>query len=100
VTRPPDPQRSTFDLAQSGEPVLDRLVEEHLPQLRAFVRAHMAPDMRARESAGDIVQTVCRALIIGHLRRRGHIDDEGALDVDAALPWTPSAPSRQRPSRG
>ena len=57
--------RSVFDRAGDGEPVFDELVAEHLPQLRAFVRAHMDPGLRARESAGDLVQTVCRALLAG-----------------------------------
>lgn len=58
-----NPEISTFQRAQNGEPVLDDLVAEHLPRLRAFVRAHMNPALRARENESDVVQTVCRALL-------------------------------------
>jgi RNA polymerase sigma-70 factor (ECF subfamily) len=76
------PELTTFDRAARGEPhALDRLVEEHLPQLRAFVRAHMDPALRARESAADIVQTVCRALLAGRqsFDFRGEADFRGWL---------------------
>jgi RNA polymerase sigma-70 factor (ECF subfamily) len=55
--------KSTWQRAQDGEPVLDRLLQEHLPNLRAFVRAHLSPELRQRESASDVVQSVCRTLL-------------------------------------
>jgi RNA polymerase sigma factor (sigma-70 family) len=41
---------------------LDRL-NEYLPRLRAFVRAHLNPELRRRESESDVVQSVCRELL-------------------------------------
>jgi RNA polymerase sigma-70 factor (ECF subfamily) len=55
--------KSNYERAQGGEPVLDRLLAEHLPNLRAFVRAHLSPELRQRESASDVVQSVCRTLL-------------------------------------
>jgi len=81
TARPDDPELSTFARAQRGELVLDDLVAEHLPQLRAYVRAHMIPAMRARESAADIVQTVCRAL----LAERDRFDFRGEVEFRAWL---------------
>lgn len=49
--------------AQRGEPVLDELLAEELPRLRAFVRAHLSPELRLRESVSDLVQSVCRGLL-------------------------------------
>ena len=73
---PSDPTPSTFDRLQRGEPVLDDLVAEHLPQLRAFVRANMSPELRVRETTSDIVQTVCRAL----LEARTEFDYQGEAE--------------------
>ncbi|MEM7201367.1 MAG: sigma-70 family RNA polymerase sigma factor [Planctomycetota bacterium] len=81
MTERPEPPPSTFELAQSGAPVLERLVEENLPRLRAFVRAHLSPEVRVRESAGDIVQTVCRALLAG----RSGFDFRGEVEFRAWL---------------
>lgn len=60
-----DPELPIYARAARGEPVLGELVAEHLPRLRAFVRAHMDPGLRRRESESDLVQTVCRALLEG-----------------------------------
>jgi len=46
--------------AQSGDQLaVDRLLERHLPGLRAFVRLRAGPLVRARESVSDLVQSVC-----------------------------------------
>jgi RNA polymerase sigma-70 factor (ECF subfamily) len=42
---------------------IDQLVELHLPGLRAFVRLRAGPLVRARESASDLVQSVCREVL-------------------------------------
>jgi RNA polymerase sigma-70 factor (subfamily 1) len=60
---PGEREQSTYERAMAGEPVLDRLLAENLPNLRAFVRAHLAPELRQRESASDVVQSVCRELL-------------------------------------
>lgn len=39
------------------------LLEDYLPRLRAFVRSRLGPELRARESYSDVVQSVCRELI-------------------------------------
>jgi RNA polymerase sigma-70 factor, ECF subfamily len=56
-----------------GEPVFDELLAEELPRLRAFVRAHLSPQLRLRESSSDLVQSVCRSLLIekDHFEFRG-----------------------------
>jgi RNA polymerase sigma-70 factor (ECF subfamily) len=58
-----EPPRSSFARASAGEPVLDLLLADNLPRLQAFVRAHMAPELRRRESVHDLVQSVCRTLL-------------------------------------
>lgn len=50
---------------------LDRLLAEHLPGLRAFVRLRLGPTLRARESASDLVQSVCRE-VLQHQARFQH----------------------------
>ncbi|MBX3464147.1 MAG: sigma-70 family RNA polymerase sigma factor [Planctomycetes bacterium] len=63
--------------AQGDRAAIDRLLELHLPAVRAFVRAHMTRQLRARESASDIVQSVCRELLT-HQERFRH-PSEGAF---------------------
>ena len=49
-----------LDAARSGDQLaVDRLLERHLPGLRAFVRLRAGPLVRARESVSDLVQSVC-----------------------------------------
>ena len=43
--------------------MLERLLVEHLPSVRAFVRLNVDSEMRQRESCSDLVQTVCRQLL-------------------------------------
>ncbi len=42
---------------------LDRLIEAHLDDLRAFVRLQVEPKLRLRESQSDVVQSVCREVL-------------------------------------
>lgn len=42
---------------------LERLLAEHLPALRAYVRLQIGPVLGAQESSADIVQSVCRELV-------------------------------------
>ena len=39
------------------------LIARHLPGLRAFVRLRMGKELRAKESASDLVQSVCREVL-------------------------------------
>ncbi len=50
-------------LSKGDDAALDQLLALHLPALRAFVRVRCGPALRARESAGDLVQSVCRELL-------------------------------------
>jgi RNA polymerase sigma-70 factor, ECF subfamily len=52
--------------ASAGDDLaVDKLLHNHLPGLRAFVRLRMGKVIRAKESASDIVQSVCREVIQG-----------------------------------
>ncbi|HTE06076.1 MAG TPA: sigma-70 family RNA polymerase sigma factor [Planctomycetota bacterium] len=52
--------------ASQGDPVaVEDLLHLHLPALRAFVRLRCGPLLRAKESSSDIVQSVCRELLVG-----------------------------------
>src|SRR5262245_38675079 len=42
---------------------IDRLLDEHLPGLTAFVRLRAGPLLRAHESCSDIVQSACREVL-------------------------------------
>ena len=52
---------------------IEDLLVRHLPALRAFVRLRTGPDVRARESNSDLVQSVCREVLaeIAHFEYRG-----------------------------
>lgn len=63
--------------AQGDQAAVERLLELHLPSVRAFVRAHMGKQLRAKESSSDIVQSVCRELLT-HQDRFRH-PSEGAF---------------------
>lgn len=56
---------SRFERALDGaDPeAFGELLEEYLPRVRAFVDLRLDPAMRARESASDLVQSVCRQLV-------------------------------------
>lgn len=60
------------ELAARGDSeALAELLARHLPAVRAFVRAHMSPQLRARESTSDVVQSVCRE-VLTHRRQFQH----------------------------
>jgi len=68
---PDDPAELIARAARGDEDAVERLIEEHLPALRAFVRAHMGARLRARESTSDVVQSICRELLT-HQERFQH----------------------------
>jgi len=49
--------------AEGDALAVEQLIALHLAPLRAFVRSHMSPELRARESTSDVVQSVCRELL-------------------------------------
>lgn len=50
--------------AQAGDrDALDQLLARHLPSLRAYVRLKLSPDVRRREAASDVVQSICREVL-------------------------------------
>ena len=54
---------------------LDRLLERHLPDLRAYLRRRARGLLAARESASDLAQSVCRE-VIEHVDRFEHGAEE------------------------
>lgn len=57
-------ERELIRRAQEGDPAaLERLLELHLPSLRAFVRLNISALLRSREASCDLVQSVCRDLL-------------------------------------
>lgn len=64
-----DELEQTIDSASRGDDrAIDQLFDQHLPRLRAFVRLRMGPELRARESTSDIVQSACRE-VLAHMDR-------------------------------
>jgi RNA polymerase sigma-70 factor (ECF subfamily) len=65
----------SLELAQraaSGDRLaVEMLIDQNLSSVRAYVRSHMGPKLRARESASDLVQSVCRDLLT-HQDRFAH----------------------------
>jgi RNA polymerase sigma-70 factor (ECF subfamily) len=62
------------DGARRGDAAsVERLLELHLPGLRAFIRLRMGLALRAREESQDIVQSVCRQTLqsLGTFRYEG-----------------------------
>ena len=54
----------TVQDAARGDPVaVEDLLQRHLSGLRAFVRLRMGPELRAKESASDLVQSACREVL-------------------------------------
>src|SRR5258705_6880905 len=49
--------------AAGDRAALDELVVRHVDGLRAFVRLRVGPELRARESSSDLVQSVCREVL-------------------------------------
>lgn len=71
-----DTQRLAELAARGDTDALGKLLDRHLPSVRAFVRAHMGPHLRARESSSDLVQSVCRELLT-HQERFQHPGEHG-----------------------
>jgi RNA polymerase sigma-70 factor (subfamily 1) len=63
-----DLEQTVASASHGDAAALDQLFARHLPQLRAFIRLRMGPELRARESASDIVQSACRE-VLAHLER-------------------------------
>jgi RNA polymerase sigma-70 factor (ECF subfamily) len=56
--------RALFERAAAGDSeAVGRLLEHHMPGLRAWVRLRASPVVRAREETEDLVQSVCRELL-------------------------------------
>ena len=55
------------------EPTIERLLEEHLGSLRAFLRLRAGAGIRARLGHSDLVQSVCREV----LRSKDKIEFQG-----------------------
>lgn len=49
--------------SSGAEPEVESLLTDHLPALRAYVRLRMGPELRAKESASDLVQSTCREIL-------------------------------------
>jgi len=66
VTREPEDDEDDLilRLSRGDESALALLLERHLPGLRAFVRARAGPLLRGREDDADIVQSVCREILV------------------------------------
>lgn len=57
--------QSLVERAGRGDPgAVQELLLAHLPRLRAFVRLRCGAALRAKESASDLVQSVCRDLLL------------------------------------
>ncbi len=65
---------SKGDRASSGERT-DALLKDHLPELRAFVRARAGRFLLSREESSDLVQSTCREILSRRSRFRSQ-DEE------------------------
>jgi RNA polymerase sigma-70 factor (ECF subfamily) len=73
----PDATRPLFERATHGDRrAFDELLALHLPGLRAWIRLRAGPVVRARESASDLAQSVCRE-VLDHLDRFAYGDEQG-----------------------
>jgi RNA polymerase sigma-70 factor (subfamily 1) len=88
VTTSPNPptDRLFADAARGDATAAEALLQTYLPRLRAFVRAKLSPQLRARESDSDVVQSVCRELLQHQdgFRYRGETEFRGWLFTAAA----------------
>jgi RNA polymerase sigma-70 factor (ECF subfamily) len=50
--------------AQSDRAALEALLVQHLPGVEAYLRLRMGPLLRAKESASDLVQSLCREVLV------------------------------------
>ena len=70
-------ERNDFPHDRPAESLpLGELLEQHMPQLRAFIRHRARGLVPARESASDLTQSVCRE-IVAHIDRFEHGGEEG-----------------------
>ncbi|MBI3819745.1 MAG: sigma-70 family RNA polymerase sigma factor [Planctomycetes bacterium] len=61
--------RDLIDRASNGDPAaVDTLLEKNLPGLEAYIRLRTGRLLKARESASDLVQSVCRE-VLQHMDR-------------------------------
>jgi RNA polymerase sigma-70 factor (ECF subfamily) len=59
------PSETLLAAATRGDrAALDSLLHRHIPGLRAFLRLRMGPEIRAHEASGDLVQSVCREILV------------------------------------
>lgn len=49
--------------ARGDADAVEQLLEQHLPRLRAYIRIRCGADLRAKESASDLAQSVCRDVL-------------------------------------
>ncbi len=72
-----DCEKELVDAAARGEGgAIERLLERHLPGLRAFVRLRADRVVRAKESSSDLVQSVCRE-VLEHMDRFQYRSEAG-----------------------
>jgi len=58
--------RDLVESTQRGDrAALEELLIRQLPALQAFLRLRMGPELRAKESCSDLVQSVCREVLRG-----------------------------------
>lgn len=72
-----DDARGLIEGASRRDPqAIEQLLQRYLPGLRAFIRLRSGPLVRARESADDLAQSVCRE-VLQHLDRFQHGSEAG-----------------------
>lgn len=54
--------------SRGEEEAVEILLQRYLPRLRAFLRLRLAPEIRAKESCSDLVQSTCRE-VLQHIDR-------------------------------
>jgi RNA polymerase sigma-70 factor (ECF subfamily) len=65
------PSEALLERALGGDSdALGRLIERHVPGLRAYIRLRMGPALRAAESSCDLTQSVCREVLVSAGRFR------------------------------
>lgn len=72
----PDEKSLVTAAARGDDEAVDRLLDRHLPGLRAFIRLRMGPTIRARESCSDLAQSVCRE-VLQHMDRFQYPGENG-----------------------
>lgn len=71
-----EPDQLVEAAAAGDAEAIERLIQRHLPGLRAFVRLRADRIVRAKESSSDLVQSVCRE-VLEHMDRFTHRSDAG-----------------------